>query len=739
MVIDTALLEEMALSLDEYKLIVRWLGRVPNLVELEMFGALWSEHCGYKNSKPLLKRFPTSAPWVLQGPGENAGAVDIGDGLAIVFKIESHNHPSAVEPFQGAATGVGGIVRDIFTMGARPIASLNSLRFGPLDKARNRYLMNGVVGGIAWYGNCIGVPTIGGEIYFDETYSGNPLVNAMCVGIVKADEIVRSKASGAGNVLMLVGADTGRDGIHGCSGLASRELSEATADQRPTVQVGNPFLEKCLIEACLELLGNENIVGIQDLGAAGLTSAAVEAASKGGSGIEIDVRKVSRREENMTPYEVMLSESQERMLVVVRKGHEAEVKKVFDKWDLHSDVIGFVTDDGKVRVRDGDELVAEIPVELLTEPPTYVREGVESPAIIALRERDLSTLPLPVDANTVLLRLLASPNIASKESVYRQYDHMNMTNTLLAPGAADAAVLRIKGTGKAIALCTDGNGRYGFLDPRLGGRIAVAEAVRNLACVGARPLALTDCLNFGNPEKPEIYYQLSEAVDGMVEACQAFGIPVVSGNVSLYNETNGEAIFPTPVVGALGLLDKAERRTGLAFQNEGDLAVLLGPVGDELGASEYLVVEHGLTAGRPPELNLDLEVRVQQCCREAIAAGIAKSAHDCSEGGLAVALAECCIAGGLGLDAKLELPEDVRYDAALFGETQSRIIVSVAPEGLATLERLAAEKSVPLTVLGTVGGSRLRLGQWIDAEIEQLSDTWHNAISCLLAGKREAQ
>lgn len=734
--IDQKLLEEMALSTQEYTLIVRRLGRIPTLVELGMFGALWSEHCGYKNSKRLLKRFPTSAPWVLQGPGENAGIVDIGDGLAIAFKIESHNHPSAVEPFQGAATGVGGIVRDIFTMGARPIASLNSLRFGPLDQARNRYLLGGVVGGIAWYGNCIGVPTVGGEVCFDPSYSNNPLVNAMCVGLIHIKDIIKAIASGPGNVLVLVGADTGRDGIHGCSGLASRELSDETAEQRPTVQVGNPFLEKCLIEACLELLQTDIIVGMQDLGAAGITSSFVEAAARGGTGVEIDVSKISRREEHMTPYEIMLSESQERMLVVAKKGYEDKVKAIFSRWDLHSDIVGHVTADGRVRVRDGAEVVADVPVEVLSEPPTYVREGVESPAVRALRELDLSALPLPPDGNATLLRLLAAPTIASKEWIYRQYDHMNMTNTLLAPGAADAAVLRVKGTGRAIALCTDGNGRYCYLEPRRGGAIAVAEAARNLSCVGARPLAITNCLNFGNPEKPEIYYQLSEAITGMSEACRHFGIPVVSGNVSLYNETRGEAVLPTPVVGGLGLLEVADRRAGQAFLEVGDQVLLLGPLGDELGASEYLLAEHGLLAGQPPRLDLDLEQRVQECCRQAVAAGLVHSAHDCAEGGLAVALAECAVAGGVGADCHVE-PAG-RWDAALFGEAQSRIVVTLAPEHLGALADLACGLAVPVTRLGEVSGERLRIGEWVDIAVVELDDVWRNALPRLLAGAKGA-
>ncbi|MHB1131883.1 MAG: phosphoribosylformylglycinamidine synthase subunit PurL [Chloroflexota bacterium] len=732
--IDQSLLDEMALSASEYALILRLLGRTPTAVELGLFGALWSEHCGYKNSKPLLKRFPTKAPWVLQGPGENAGIVDIGDGLAIVFKIESHNHPSAVEPYQGAATGVGGIVRDIFTMGARPIASLNSLRFGPPEQAHNRFLLGGVVGGIAWYGNCIGVPTVGGEICFDESYSNNPLVNAMSVGLIDSRDVIHATAGGPGNTLMLVGADTGRDGIHGCSGLASREFSDESADQRPTVQVGNPFLEKCLIEACLELLHSDYVVGMQDLGAAGITSSFVEAAARGGTGVEIDVRKVSRREVNMTPYEVMLSESQERMLVVVKQGFEDRVRAVFDKWELHSDIVGSVTADGHVRVLDGDEVVADLPVEVLSEPPTYVREGVESASIRALREQDLSSLRQPADAGDVLLRLLASPTIASKEWVYRQYDHQNLTNTLLVPGAADAAVLRVKGTGRAIALCTDGNGRYCYLDPRRGGAIAVAEAARNLACVGARPLAITNCLNFGNPEKAEIYYQLSEAIDGMSEACRFLEMPVVSGNVSLYNETKGEAVLPTPVVGALGLLDDAARHVGQSFRVTGDVVALLGPLGEELGASEYLSVIHGLTAGQVPMLDLDVEKRVQECCRQAVAGGIVHSAHDCAEGGLAVTLAECCLSGGLG--ARCDVPVRGRWDAALFGESQSRIVVSLAADRWDALAQIATDLDVPLTRLGEVGGEQLFVGQWFGLPLSDLEFAWRGALPRLLSGTK---
>ncbi|MBI3979168.1 MAG: phosphoribosylformylglycinamidine synthase subunit PurL [Chloroflexi bacterium] len=728
------LLDELALPFAEYDQICEELGRPPNPVELGMFGALWSEHCGYKNSKPLLKLLPTTGPRVVQGPGENAGAVDIGDGLCVVFKIESHNHPSAIEPYQGAATGVGGIVRDIFTMGARPIAILDSLRFGPLTEARNRYLFGGVVGGIGGYGNPLGIPTVGGEVVFAGAYSHNPLVNAMCVGVVESDRLIRARASGVGNVLLLVGADTGRDGIHGCSGLASRELSDRTEEQRPTVQVGNPFLEKLLMEACLELLGDPDVVALQDLGAAGLTSAVVECASRGGVGAEIDVQKVSRREQGMNAFEVMLSESQERMLVVVRRGAEERVQQVFARWGLHSDVIGQVTGDGLVRVRDGGEVVAEIPATLLTEPPTYRRQGVKPAWLADLQAADLDALPDVGQAGApfpsgwgALLALLASPTIASKEIVYRRYDHQVQTNTVVGPGS-DAAVLRIKGTRQGIALKTDGNGRLCYLDPFAGGALAVAEATRNVVCAGGEPIAITNCLNFGNPEKSDIYYQLEEAIKGMAAACRALGVPVVSGNVSLYNETRGEAIYPTPIVGAVGLLPDRATAMDLAFKEPGDAVLLLGPWTAEaaaLAGSEYLEVGHGLVAGRPA-MDLDLEVRVQRACLEAIRAGLVRSAHDCSEGGLAVAVAESCIAGNLG--AQLDVPAGGRLDAGLFGESPSRIVLSARPEHVERLQAIAARHAVPLRRLGTVGADRLTIGEAIAASVANLRSCWAGAL-----------
>jgi len=740
MTVSRQLLEEVALTPEEYDLIVSKLGREPNRVELGMFGAMWSEHCGYKNSRPLLKLFPTKGPRVLQGPGENAGAVDIGDGLAVVFKMESHNHPSAIEPYQGAATGVGGIVRDIFTMGARPIASMDSLRFGPLTELRNQYLLSGVVGGIAGYGNCLGVPTVGGEIYFEDSYSGNPLVNAFCLGLIKADEIMLATASGPGNPVILVGADTGRDGIHGAT-FASVELNERSEERRPAVQVGNPFLEKLLIEACLELLQADYVVGMQDLGAAGLTSSAVEMAGRGGCGIDIDLLRASRREKGMTAYEMMLSESQERMLVVARKGCEGKVQQLFARWGLHSDLIGVVTDDGLVRIREGEQVVAEIPAPLLTdEAPVYYREGVRPAYLEELHRFDPASLPQPADYGRTLMDLLASPNLCSRRGVFQQYDHMVQTNTVLLPEQSDAAVLRVKGTKKGIAITTDGNGRYTYLEPKRGGMIAVAEAARNLVCSGAEPLALTDCLNYGNPEKPEVFYTLRESVLGMAEACEALGTPVISGNVSLYNENKGSAIYPTPVIGMVGLLDEVDQAMGLAFRQTGDRVVLLGQSFDDLGGSEYLKLITGKALGEPPRIDLGLEAAVQRCCLGAIRACLVRSAHDCSDGGLAVALAESCMAGGLGLECeagaleRLLQRDGCRVDAILFGESQSRIVLSLDESHLHALERLAGEAGVPLAVLGTVGGERFRLGGWIDMPVSEMRDAWSNALGRMLQG-----
>ena len=732
-------LDKVALSEKEYNLIVQRLGREPNEVELGMFGSLWSEHCGYKHSKPLLKLLPSRSKHVLVGPGEeNAGVVDIGDGQVAVMKIESHNHPSAVEPYQGAATGVGGIVRDIFTMGARPIALLNSLRFGLLTDSHNRYLFNGVVGGIAGYGNCLGIPDVGGEVFFAPCYSANPLVNALCLGLGEKDKLVRARAGGAGNLLMLVGADTGRDGIYGASGLASRTFEEEQ-ELRSTVQVGNPFLEKLLIEACLELAQTDWIVGMQDLGAAGLTSAVVESAAKGDGGVEIDVLKVPRREEGMTPYEVMLSESQERMLVIVKKGCEEKAEALLDRWEIHSDIIGRVTNTGLAVVKEGEKVVAEIPVNLLVSPPLYRQRSKKPAWLEELQSFDVSTVPdlKPRQCNSVLLRLLASPNVASKECVYRQYDHQVMNNSVVLPGG-DAAVLRIKGTKKGISLTADGNGRYCYAEPFLGGVIAVAEAARNLVCSGAEPLAVTDCLNFGNPEKADVYYQLKECIKGMARACRELRIPVISGNVSLYNETKGEAIYPTPVVGMLGIVEDINRHCTMSFKKEGDLVFLLGgssPLTSSsqlsshngLGASEYLELVHGLVKGKPG-IDLDMEKRVQRCCLEAIKRGFIKSAHDCSEGGLLVAIAESCICGDIGFKGEGWKVKG-RLDSAFFGEHQSQVVVSISGDSAVKLSKVARKWQVPLTLLGRVGGRRLAVEGYIDLPLAKVERAWRDGFS----------
>lgn len=724
----------LGLTDEEYKMITKSLGREPNHVELGMFGVMWSEHCSYKHSKAVLRTFPTKGERVLQGPGENAGIVGIGDGLAVCFKIESHNHPSAVEPYQGAATGLGGIIRDIFTMGARPIASLNSLRFGALDDPRVRYLFNGVVSGIAGYGNCIGIPTVGGEVYFDPCYHGNPLVNVLCVGLIEVDKIKLGKASGVGNPVLLVGARTGRDGMHGAS-FASGELNDASEQKRPAVQVGDPFMEKLLMEACLELINNHEIVGIQDLGAAGLTCAISEMASHGGTGLEIDLDRVPCREEGMTPYEILISESQERMLIVVPPEQEPTVHEVFKRWGLNSATIGRVTADGSLRIRKDGAVVAEVAADsLVEEAPVYYPESAEPAYLQTTSAFELAQLPDVTDANQALLKLLAVPSIASKEWVWQQYDYMVRTCTVVLPGS-DAAVLRIRGTKKGLALTTDCNSRYVYLDPYTGARIAVAEAARNLVCSGAEPLAVTDCLNFGNPEKPEIFWQFRKAAEGISEACRALQTPVTGGNVSFYNESYGEAIYPTPTVGMVGLLEDVEQRCTQSFKTAGDYVVLLGETYDELGGSEYLATCHQLVQGVPPQLDLDKEIAVQKTVLTAIRLGLLHSAHDLSEGGLAVALAECCFEHELGV--KIELAaHGLRLDSLLFGESQSRILLSLPAKNLSSFLQLAASDNVPAFTLGTTGGNRLRIqvdGQSkIDLPLAEVKATWREAIPCLL-------
>ncbi|HET7460182.1 MAG TPA: phosphoribosylformylglycinamidine synthase subunit PurL [Longimicrobium sp.] len=733
------LVAEHGLSTEEYQLVLGILGREPTFTELGVFSAMWSEHCGYKNSRPLLRKLPTKAPWVLQGPGENAGVIDVGDGLAIAFKIESHNHPSAVEPYQGAATGVGGILRDVFTMGARPIAMLNSLRFGEIDGEqgdRVRYLFAGCVKGIGDYGNCVGIPTVAGEVYFDGAYEGNPLVNAMCVGLMKHEELIRGVAAGVGNPIMAVGAKTGRDGIHGAT-FASAELSEESEAKRPQVQVGDPFTEKLLLEASLELIRSGHIVGIQDMGAAGLVSSSTEMAARGGTGVDIEITKVPVRETGMTPYEILLSETQERMLVVARNGHDDDVRAILGKWDLDAETIGRVTGTGRYVVRENGTVVVDIPGEPLVEGcPTYTREGVESPEIAALRATDVSTIqPLfeERDPTWTLERLLDSPSIASKRWVYEQYDSTVRTNTVVGPGS-DAAVLRLRGTNKGVAMTVDCNGRYVHLNPYRGGQIAVAEAARNLVCSGALPRAVTDNLNFGNPLKPEVYFQMSEALRGIGEACSAFETPVTGGNVSLYNENPRGAIYPTPTIGMVGIVEDIAHVTVAGFQAEGDAIVLAGRNTGELGGSEYLKVIHGTVAGDAPALDLAAESRLQRGILAAIRAGLVHSAHDTAEGGLAVALVESAFAGGaepFGIDVRLE--DDLPGNALLFGEAQGRVVLSCDAAKADELVRSLEIHGVPAKRIGTVGGRNgaIRIetnGGAIHAPAFGLQQIYENAI-----------
>ncbi len=736
------LIAQHNLTDDEYKKIVEILGREPNLTELGMFSVMWSEHCSYKSSRVHLRKLPTTGPRVVQGPGENAGAVDIGDGLCVVFKMESHNHPSFIEPYQGAATGVGGILRDVFTMGARPIALLDSLRFGGLDTAKNRHLMKGVVAGIAGYGNCMGVPTVGGEVRFDDIYSLNPLVNAFCLGIAHKDKIFRGTAAGVGNPVIYFGSKTGRDGIHGAT-MASDSFDDESEQKRPTVQVGDPFQEKLLLEACLELMAGDLLVGIQDMGAAGLTSSSCEMASRAGNGIELDLTHVPRREPGMTPYELMLSESQERMLMVAKAGKEEECIRICRKWDLDVAVVGKVTGDGMLRVLDRGKVVAEIPAKALADDgPRYERPYSPPAYQDMLTNLNYDAIADVKDANAALLSLLESPTIASKRWVYEQYDHMVRTNTMVRPGS-DAAVVRIKGTNKAVAMTVDCNGRYCLLHPYEGARLAVAEAARNLVCSGAEPIGLTDCLNFGNPERPDIMWQFVLAIEGMKDACEHFKIPIVSGNVSFYNETNGLSIYPTPMLGMVGLIEEAERAMTQWFREDGDAVLLLGKSRDDLGGSEYLKVVHHREQGSPPFLSLETEKALQDFILRVIREGLVQSAHDCSDGGLAVALAESCVsAPGVRRGAVVRLPLDsLRRDALLFGESQSRAILSVKPDVAETLLNRAWDAGIPAAKIGTVGGDRLVIdvekGRWsdgcrIDLPLEQVHDRWANAIERVL-------
>jgi phosphoribosylformylglycinamidine synthase subunit PurL len=739
------------LTQEEFQRIKTLLGREPSLDELGIFSVMWSEHCSYKSSRIHLKRLPTTGERVIVPPGENAGVVDLGDGWCAAFKIESHNHPSFIEPFQGAATGVGGILRDIFTMGARPVASMNSLRFGSLDHPkygrRNRSLLAGVVAGIAHYGNAFGVATVGGEVAFDDAYALNPLVNAFALGLVRHDQIFFGKATGVGNPVLYVGAKTGRDGIHGAT-MASAEFDEEALEKRPTVQVGDPFLEKLLLEACLEAMRSGAIAGIQDMGAAGLTSSSCEMAARAGTGIELDLSLVPQRETGMTAYEMLLSESQERMLIVAHAGREREVVDIFRKWDLDAVVIGRVRDTKRMQVIHNGQMVADIPIEALTdEAPRYDRPKTsafkESATLFVVSERQKDQ-----DYTQNLLTLLSSGNIASKQWVFRQYDHMVRTNTAVLPGA-DAAVVRIKETRRALAMTLDGNGRYCAANPREGAKLVVAEAARNVVCVGARPIAVTNCLNFASPEKPEVMWAFSEVVDGMAEACRVFETPVVSGNVSFYNETEGRGILPTPVIGMVGLIEDVRRVVQPGFKNQNDVIALLGVTGDDLIMSEYSVSvlgknpEEFISSNAVPQLDLDLERRVQAACLQAAEAGLVRSAHDCSDGGLAVAIAECCFssAGHEAIGADIDLgqastKETLLEETLLFSESPSRIVVSFDPDDEESIRRIAETNAVPFAVIGRVGGDRLTIKTAdqvaVDASVAQLENTWRGGLTRML-------
>jgi phosphoribosylformylglycinamidine synthase len=716
------LVEEHGLTPEEYQRILDLIGREPNFTELGIFSVMWSEHCSYKSSRPHLKTLPTEGPRVIQGPGENAGVVDIGDGQAAVFKIESHNHPSFVEPHQGAATGVGGILRDIFTMGARPIALLNSLRFGDMKEPRTRYLLNGVVDGISHYGNCMGVPTVGGEICFDSCYNGNILVNVFCLGIADADKIFLGTASGVGNKVIYVGSKTGRDGIHGASLLASSGFDDSTEEKRPRVQVG------------VEIMKHDWVVGVQDMGAAGLTSSSFEMASRAGMGIEMDLSKVPQREEGMTPYEMLLSESQERMLFVVERGHEQEALDIFHRWDLSAAVIGEVVEGKNARLTFEGEEVVNVPVDAVVEGGLACDRPFTRPDYLdKVNALDLNDIAIPERGDEALKNLLGSLTISSKESVYEQYDHMVRLNTLVLPGS-DAAVMRIKDTQKALSIAVDCNSRYCYLDPYIGAQIAVAECCRNIVCSGAEPIGVTNCLNFGNPEKPEIMWQFERAVKGLGDLCRTFEIPVVSGNVSLYNETYNEAIFPTPTIAVVGLMKDHSKRCTQWFKNSGDLIAILGVTREELGGSEYLKTQFNLTKGKPPQLDGEMEKKVQKVCLDLIENDLIASAHDCSEGGLAVAIAESCMTGpAKSLGAAIELKSEIRNDALMFGESQSRIIISFSPENKEAVTKLAEQSGIEFSMIGKVGGNdfhaKINNAEFMKEDIHILRDIWKGTLA----------
>lgn len=727
---------QMGLTDEEYSRILSLLGREPNRLELGMFSVMWSEHCSYKSSRRVLEKFPTEGPQVLQGPGENAGVVDIGEGWAVSFKIESHNHPSAIEPYQGAATGVGGIIRDIFSMGARPVALLNSLRFGDLNSARVRYLVSGIVSGIGGYGNCVGLPTVGGEACFYPTYQGNPLVNAMCVGILPAASLVRGAAQGEGNIVLLAGARTGKDGLHGVT-FASEELNDDSEAQRPAVQVGDPFMEKLLIESCLEVMEKGLVVGVQDLGGAGLTCATSEMSARAGTGMKIELDRIPCRERDMDPYEIMLSESQERMLLVAEKDREEEVKEVFERWGVEINTIGEVKAGGELELFFHGKKVAGFPAKMLCEgAPAYELPVEEPPYYRKLGEEKIDELPLPENLEGALLALLASPNIASKEWIYRQYDCQVRTCTAGPPGG-DAGVIRLREVkNKGLALSVDGNSRYTYLDPYIGGMIAVLEAARNVAVAGARPLAVTNCLNFGNPTRPQVFWQFQQAVQGMSRACEALETPVTGGNVSFHNETSGEAIFPTPVVGMVGLLEDVKSHCPVGWKGDGQAIYLVGELAGSLAGSEYLYVCWGKLAGKMPLPDLQRARHLHRFLEEAAAQALLSSAHDLSDGGLAVALAECCIAGGKGAELTLPLPESARVDELLFGESQSRVVLSLPPEREEALKEKARQYSLPLYRLGVTGGKVLTIhientGS-INLPLPEIVKTWEEVLPCYM-------
>ncbi len=720
------------LTLDEYAKIQAAMKRQPNLLELGIFSVMWSEHCSYKSSRKHLKGFPTTGPRVLQGPGENAGVVDVGDGLAVAFKMESHNHPSYIEPYQGAATGVGGILRDVFTMGARPVASLNSLRFGDPSHPKTAWLVEGVTSGIAGYGNAMGVPTVGGEIAFDPSYNGNCLVNAFTLGVLDSDKIFLGTATGVGNPVIYVGAKTGRDGIHGAT-MASAEFDESSEEKRPTVQVGDPFVEKLLLEACLELMKTDAIVGIQDMGAAGLTSSSVEMAGRAGNGLDLHLDRIPMREEGMTPYELMLSESQERMLLVAKEGREQDVIDIFEKWDLDVAVVGSVTGSGVLRLYWHGDVAGELPIDPLTEgAPVYDRPRQRPADLDSLQGFDPNTLPAPASLGETLLTLMARPTIASKEWVYRQYDYMVRLGTVVRPGG-DAAVVRLEGD-KGVALSADCPSRMVYLDPYMGAMLTVAEACRNVSVVGGEPIGLTDCLNFGNPEKPEIMWQFAEAVRGIADACRALDVPVVSGNVSLYNETDGKGIFPTPTCAVVGLVPDVNHTSTTWWKERGHEIALLGVCTGEAGGSEYLAACFDKVAGLPPRLDVARELAVQAAVRELVRAGLVASAHDCADGGIAVALAESCIMGAPegGLGAKVRIPGDARIDLLLFAEDPSRVLISYDPARRAEVEAVARKAGAPFAVIGQVGGDSLEIEGALQVPVQELAHRWGKGFTQVL-------